>query len=1780
MTDLEKRVAGLSPEKRQLLMLRLLRSQQEKMRISRPLAMATNDVSPSARERPDPLPLSFAQQRLWFLWQWDPQSSLYNIPAALHLRGPLDELALKRTLNEIVRRHEVLRTTFEERGGQPAQIIAPECEVSLPVVDLRRMPEGEHGPEALRLATEEARRPFDLTRGPLLRAQLLRLEDNEHVLLLTIHHIVSDGWSMGVLVQEMSALYEAYSAPSEQGGPSEQGDERPSPLAELLLQYADYALWQREWLRGENLESQLAYWKTRLAGQEPFLDLPTDHPRPAVLASQGGSQSFYLGEHVAPERLMRELTALSQREGATLFMTTLAAFQVLLSRYSRQDDVTVGVPVANRNHAELEGLVGFFVNTLVMRTDLSGDPTFRELLQRVRETALGAMAHQDLPFETLVEALQPQRDTSYTPLFQVMFDLRSAAQAGLADKLRLSNLTATLLEIDRGTAKFDLSLTLEERREGLKATCEYNTDLFERQTINNMIGHFQTLLMAIVADPDQRISRLPLLTEAERRQLLVTWNGNRADYPRDRCVHQVFEEQVGRTPDTLAVVYKDIERAAVDTLTYRELNRRANRLARELRLVGAGPDVLVGLAASRSTDMIVGLLGILKAGSAYVPLDPAYPQDRLSFMIQDSGLKILVTQTHLQPALPETACRIVYLDQGFVDGATNDQDDALVEDDGDTDPVHSAGPEDLAYVIYTSGSTGKPKGAMIQHGSVLNLWAGLNQAIYSQSGADRAHPAPLRVSLNAPLSFDASVQQLVMLLQGHTLYILPDAVRRDGDALLAYLRDARLDVLDCVPSQLQVLLAAGLLDGKGWQPSIVLPGGEAIDQSTWDILSRAQGVRFYNMYGPTECTVDATTCCINRVGPRPTIGQAMANRTTYILDQHRNLVPIGVPGELHIGGEGVGRGYLHRPELSQERFVRDPFSPLPGARMYKTGDLARYLPDGNIEFLGRTDLQVKIRGFRIELGEIEAVLEQHGRVKRAVVVAREDKPGDRRLVAYVVSREGHTPSVSELRDLVQEKLPAYMMPAAMVFLDALPMTPNGKVDRRALPTPDWGAPGWGHSSTEPDVAARTPIEELLVDVWQQVLGIERVGIHDNFFSLGGHSLLATQVVSRIRTLLGIELPLQHLFESPTVAGLALRVEAALRGVRSADDHLAPIRPASDDGALSQGGGELPLSSSQQRLWFLDQLEPNSPLYNIASAARLQGPLNVIALQHCINEIVARHQVLRTVFVTIDGQAKQIVAPELAIEIPVIDLSVLPADQRENEAMRLARQEARQPFDIARGPLLRVRLLRLAQEEHIVLMTMHHIVSDGWSMGVFLRELEVLYGLARSIAGESVSAPERAGPLPPLSIQYADFSAWQRRWLQSDQASAQLDYWKVALDGLPPLLELPIDRPRPAVQSYGGAIQRFALPADLVAALRKLSQREGVTLFMTLLAAFKTLLYRYSGQEDISVGTPSANRNREEIENLIGLFVNTLVVRTDLGGEPTFRDLLGRVRKSTLGAYAHQDLPFDVLVDALQPERSASYSPLFQTMFVLQTAGYQNTALPTTNLADLHLTPVAVDTQTAKFDITLSLSENEGGLDGMLEYNTDLFEASTIALWADHFQVLLKGIVADPARSIATLPWLTDAELQQVVVSWNDTDTPFPDSVCAHELFEAAAACTPNALAVIQADRSVTYGELNERANRLAHRLIRLGVGPEVMVGISMERSIEMVVGVFGILKAGGAYVPLDPTYPHERLAFMMEDTHMPLLVTQRHLLSDLPASDAQVICVEDERGRRSSKRVG
>ena len=1652
--------------------------------------------------------LSPQQKHLWLLQQENPGQP-YCTQCAVLIEGNLDTKILAAAVRNVFARHEILRTTFTCLPGMsiPVQVINNGIFPSIDCYDLNGRDPAEQEARIEALFQEARLLPFDFEKGPLSRVSLVTLSPDKTMLLVTLSCLCADTASLETLVRELSRAYSACV--------------RCEELSDEPVQYADLAEWQNELLESADTRAGREYWRKQNISALLTLQLPFERQ------SSGPSHFAHFDPRFLTATITPDTTAkvrtLLRKYDVPVFAFFLACWQTLLWRLTGLSDIIVGMACDGRTYEGLPEALGPLEKYLPLHCHLKNDLRFRDLLAQVNESARDIVEWQEyFSWEQIVGS---NGDIKAPPFFPVSFEFAEQSAGCSAPAVKLS-IHQRLVCADR----FKLKLSCVQRDDLPTVELHYDAHLYRVEDIGRLAGQYQTLLESVVRDPEAAICELEMVSAAERRQLLVEFNETKTDFPEDKCIQRLFEEQVERAPDNVAVVFEDRQ------LTYAQLNARANQLAHYLRTLGVGPEVLVAICLERSLEMVIGLLGTLKAGGVYVPLDPAYPKERLAAMLEDTQAPVLLTQQRVMAELIEeggasrssianSRTQVVCLDTEWETIARESEENA----------VSSATARNAAYVIYTSGSTGQPKGVVVEHRGLSNTLTWLTD-ILELSAEDRC-------LLKTPITFDAAGREIFpTLIAGASLVIAEANGHRDSRYLAEIIRNQRVSIFHCVPSLLRLLMEEPALDGAVALRAVMC-GGEASPPQVVMRFQRRSGAKLYNVYGPTEAIIDSTYWLCDGVEAHSTIpiGRPIPNARMYILDEALRPLPLGVPGNLYIGGVGLARGYLNRPELTAEKFVPNPFSEEPGARLYKTGDLARYLPDGNIEFLGRVDHQVKIRGFRIELGEIEAALDHHPAVREAVVLAPEDAPGERRLVAYVVADREPLPTTTDLRSFLKEKLPEHMVPALFVLLDALPLMPNGKVDRGALPAPDRTRPELDKAF----VAPRTPTEELLSEIWAQVLDIERVGIYDNFFDLGGHSLLATQVVSRIREAFQVELPLRRIFEVPTVAGLAESIHVA----HSAGQNLLapPILPVPRD-------GNLPLSFAQQRLWFIDQLAPGNSAYNIPAAIRLRGSLNLAALEQSLNEIVKRHESLRTTFAMVDGRPAQVIAPALTITLPVVDLRKLPETERETEVRRLVTEGAERPFDLSQGPLFRVALLRLGDEEHVGLLTMHHIVSDGWSTGILIREMARLYVAFSS--GGSLSLPE-------LPIQYVDFAHWQRQWLQGEVLETQLAYWKQQLAGAPSLLDLSTDHPRPVLQTFRGAHQSLMLPKTLTEGFKALGRQEGVTQFMTLLAVFKVLLYRYTSQDDLIVGTPIANRNRLEIEGLIGCFVNALVLRTDLSGNPSFRDLLRRVREVCLGAYGHQDLPFDRLVEELRLKRDLSRNPLFQVMFVLQNASMRAVELP-----GLTLSPVEGDSETAHFDLTLVVVDADQGLTASFVYNTDLFEGATIARMLGHFQILLEAMVADPEQRLSDFPLLTDAERQQLLVEWNDTKSDYPRDLCIHQLFEAQAERTPDAIAVVFEHEQLTYGELNRRANQLAHYLRALGVRPEDLVAICLERSLEMVIGLLGILKAGGAYVPLDPAYPKERLAFMLKDARVPVLLTQERLLAGLPECEARVICLD------------
>jgi amino acid adenylation domain-containing protein len=1675
----------------------------------------------AAGRRDRTVPASFSQERLWLFDQLQPGNSAYNVPAAVRIGGVLDVAALEQTFTAVVNRHDVLRTTFSSIDGRPVQVIGPPWAAGLAVTDLR----GLRAPERMRcveaVARAHAQRPFDLAKGPVWRATLLRVAPDEHVLLWNQHHISSDGWSAAIFARELSQLYAAFA-----GG-------EPHSLAPLTIQYADFSEWQRAWLDGEGKATQTAYWRDRLSDAPASLALPIDRPHPAVPSFRGGSELVVL----TPE-LSRALVALGRRQGATLYMTLLSALNALLYLHTGQTDMIVGSPTAGRSHGQTENLIGFFLNTLALRTKVKGDASFAQLLQDVRAGVLDAFANQDLPFDHIVDALRIERDRSRSVLYQVLFNYQRVSEARLA----LSDLRLTPLESPTVGSKFDLTLYATEGTEQIALRMVYNRDIFEAATVAVMLARFVVLLEAIVKDPGCQVSSLPLLMEHERTHQYAP--AKPPKYPPaftrfesdalSSTIDDRFERQVAMYPDHIAV------KTSRYAWTYRQLDSEATTIAGRIEALVGGSSTRVGVLFESGAPLMAAILGTLKAGQTYVPLDPSNPRDRLAYMVRHSEAAVLLTDTAHLTLARELAGDSVPVVNG--EAATIAPPFA---------GLRRASPDSVAYILYTSGSTGVPKGVVQSHRNLLHFMRVYTNNLGIHHGD--------RLSLLSSYGFDGAVMDIFgALLNGATL--VPANLAIDGlDGALARIGDGRVTVFHSTPTVFRQLFGSASQNGELEHVRAVVLGGEEALRSDLELFK----VRFpreavlINGLGPSESTVtlqhymDHDT--INTRTSLP-VGLPVEDTEILLLDESGGATP--VYGEIAIRSPHVALGYWRDDAKTAAAFTSEPDDAR--RRVYRTGDIGRRLADGTLEFVGRKDTQVKIRGFRIELGEVESVLGQHPVVQECAVLARADDGGAARLVAYVRPSTFRADVATELRHFLKQKLPDYMIPTAFVVQTSLPVTANGKLDRNALPKVE--------VKTEAEVefiAPRTAVERRIAELWKEILGISRIGVLDDFFAVGGQSLLAMRLISRIRSSFEVELALRLIFESPTLEGMAGHVEAALRSDGGNRRRLPAIEPASRD-------GRMPLSFAQQRMWILDQLEPGAATYNVPAAVELSGPLQPSALEQAIDAIIRRHEVLRTTFRKSDqGEPEQVISAPSHQGVPVVDLSGLSSDNIEHTLDRLAQEEARYPFDLNIGPLFRITLLRVTDFRHVVLFTMHHIVSDGWSTGVLIRELSELYQAL--VAG-------RGYALPPLPIQYADYAVWQRRWLDSNVLQEQVEYWKRQLDGIPEQLALPLDRPRGADVTYSGAREPFSIQAQFVAPLASLARDEGTTLFVALLAVFKVLLHRYTGQHDIVVGAPIAGRNTDETEPLIGFFVNTLVLRSRVDPTGSFRNLLRQVHETVLNATANQDLPFERLVDELSPTRGAGHTPLFQVAFVLQNAPREALMM-----SDLTLRTRPLETRTSKFDWSISLTEVAEGLAGTFENNTDLFDRATIQRVVHDYQHLIAEAVANPDQVIADLEVMDSASRHRVLVEWNDTVREYPREASIPALVEERVAQTPDAVAVVDGVTHLTYRELNDRANRLARHLRRRGLRPETKVGLYLERSPEFIVAVLATLKSGGVYAPLDTAYPEDRIRVMAEDAGIDTVLTVRPLAERVAGIGAACILLDaawSDIARESGENLG
>ena len=1677
--------------------------------------------------------LSAAQERLWFLSELEDQrSSAYNQHITFLLNGKVSLEGLNWAFSELIKRHSILRTKYKKSSsGSAEQVIVDDYDFKINHQKVMSKDEAEA------IFAKSIAEPFNLNKLPLIRVHLLELTPKEFILIIIQHHIVTDGVSAAILINELSEFYSAYI-------------EKKSPnLPELPIEYIDYAYWEKEEFKTDSYKKKQKYWNDKLAGFED-LQLPLDKSRPAVFSYKGNHINFELDK-----KLSSELKNLAKTKGTTLYSLLLSAFNILLSRYSAQEDIIVSTVVANRNHDDLQNILGFFVNTLVLRNEVLGEQSFDDFLRKVSSNTIDAFSNQEVPFEELVNSLGIPRDTSRNPISQVMFVLQTATSDMSLDMagVQVSPYSFGLHDI----AKFDLTLEMFESSDLISGHFEYSTDLFNKETIERISRNFDRLLNAIVENSSAQIKDLRLLTDERRKQILINWNDTKAPYPKDKTIYQLFESQVNKTPENIALIFED------EKLNYKELNKKSNQLAHLIRAKykkqnkkDLKPDSLIGLCVERSLDMIIGILGILKAGAAYVPLDPDYPQDRLEYMIEDSHEGLIITQ------------KGIVARDGFLDKLHHDELLVIDSDEVKADLKKQSaanlekvsGPDNLAYVIYTSGSTGKPKGTMLEQKSVINCMFWL-QKEYGLTDKDK-------ILQKTPISFDVSVSEyLWSLLFGATLVIAKPDGHKDPEYLAQLIGEQKVTFTHFVPSLLKVIIDLANADKqiKNNLSSLnkIFCAGEALNIEIVRSCSNLLQVELFNIYGPTEVAIFAIhyKCQLDvmeKMNLVP-IGKGVYNSQMYILDNNLNPCPIGAPGELYIGGAGLARGYLNQEKLTSERFIPNPFAKELGLSksdiIYKTGDLVRWLPDGNIEYLGRTDFQVKIRGFRVELGEIENVLAKHKNISQVSVIDKE-KEGQKHLVAYyIIAKDKKVPEIDDLRSYLSETLPDYMVPAAFVKLDEMPLTPNGKINRRALPDPDMSLMG------EEYIAPRNEIEENLAGIWCDILKIDKdkVGIHDNFFHLGGHSLLAIQLVARIHAKLNCDISIKNLFAKPKLIDLSLFIESQIK--EGTGVSYSPIKKTK---LLKDGNA---MSFAQERLWFLDQFEGSNENYNIPMIFRLEGKLDIKALKTSLNQLVARHASFRTVF-TKDktGVGVQKILDKLELKLVAEELDNKAKGKALEKIMKAEiNKEISTPFDFVKGPLIRVRLFEVTGGSHcettskqspsqyVLVFNHHHIISDGVSIDIISKELSEFY---------QANIEQREAKLDKLPIQYVDFAAWQRAEFKKPEFQDKLKYWKDTLGDYSDL-QLPTDKSRPTTFSYKGADFGFSLDKDLSAKLSKLAQDNGTTLYMVLLTAFNVLLSRYSGQEDIILGSPIANRYHHDLEGLVGFFVNTLILRNQVDSNKSVKDLLNQISQDTLSAFDNQEVPFEQIVELLDVTRDTSRNPIVQVMFSLQSFGGDASGESALKLpgVDIKLYDDA-SYDVAKFDLSLFMSDGGDELVGSFNYCTDLFTEDTISRLARNFDRLLESFVENSSIKIKELRLLTDERLKQILVDWNDTSAPYPKDKTIYQLFEEQVKKTPDNIAVIFEDEKLSYKDLNKKSNKLAH-LIRAkyksqnkkDLKPDSLIGLCVERSLDMIIGILGILKAGGAYVPLDPDYPQDRLEYMIEDSHEGLIITQKDVVT-------------------------
>jgi amino acid adenylation domain-containing protein len=1648
----------------------------------------------------DSFALSSNQRRLWFLNQYENNPGTYLVPLCFRLQGKVDAHALEASLNSVIARHESLRTAFVDSETGPRQKILQDLNVSL-IHERAVSSSPKLMEDALSFIEAQSRDGFDLSRPPLVRAVLVDLGPDDYLFGLILHHIVCDAWSLGVLFQELASFYAFHT------------DGVPTQLAQLDFQFKDYAEWERARYENGELESSRTFWTQKLAGHLPVLDL--GQSRPPAVSFEGQIEFFSLNR----ER-MQSVKDFADKNAVTPFVVLCAVYAALLGRYSRQDELVIGVPVANRLHRKADPLIGFFSNTVALHVEVDQGETFRSFLKRIHRGSLEALEHQAMPFDVLVNDLKVPRSLSHSPVFQTMFAMQNTINES---GLNLKGLKTSPVEIHNGSSKVDLTFSAAVSEDGIDCSLEYASDIYDKDFIKSFLDAYEVLLGGMLGDPDRRLDSYPLLSQKQADELIGRISEGVARYARENFIHTLIEEQVSRTPHGIAVV-SDHGR-----WTYETLNRDANRLAAHLRNEGLGPECIVALFLDRSYELVVTMLAVLKAGAAWVPLEVDFPEDRIKYILSDSGVRIVLTQScHLS--------RVQGLGYSVlaVDGISK-----LFEGLPESNPGLALSPSHAAYIYYTSGSTGQPKGVVIDHECARNRLDWLLDE-YPLTTHDR-------VLMKTPLIFDVIVWEVYLpLMRGAGIVITPAGAHADPAKISELMAAEDITLMHFVPSMLQAFLE---YESGRQYPKLkwVVMSGEGCSVVTRDLFQREFTAELHNQYGQTETSeVGYWNCSRGQQPSYVPIGHQVGIYRLYVLDEYLRPLPVGMPGELYVAGDGgVARGYLGRPALTAERFVPNPFHSQ-GERLYRTGDLVKRLPDGSLKYLGRTDSQVKIRGCRVEIGEVEAVIGQHPAVQNCVVVARPNAFKNLQLIAYVIPRTGLA-LPKDLHAFMRARLASFMVPAAVVPIAEFPQTASGKIARNLLPDPD------GHWFEAEGGIIQAPANELetqVLQVWSHVLERQSIGTNIGFFDMGGDSLKAIRLISKIHASLGIKLKVRDIFENPTIQAQASCIQKL--GLHNSSKKADAI-------AATTATDRIPLSFAQKRLWFVEQMHPNLAQYNIGLSFHIKAPLSPVEMSRAFKILIERHEALRTVFHVEDGEPVQEILSDVPFSLNYLDLAHLSKGEQEERIQRVVDQDAKQAFSLEQAPLFRSSLVKLGDDEVFLTFVIHHIIADGWSLGLIAEDLTKILD-----DQEKGSSPRR----PSRKVEYRDYAHWQSTSVQEKEHSRQLKYWFEKLNGDLPRLDLPTQRPRPSSLSFAGELLRFKLPKGLVEALRSVAAEEDATLFMVLLSLYKALLYRNSGQTDLIVGVPSAGRSHQDLEDIVGFFVNTLAIRTRLVPSESLRELIRKVKSNIIEAQDHQDLPFEVLVDNLKVPREVNQTPVFQTMFALQ-----NTPKAKLGVKGQWATEVALDTATAKFDLTFSLTEEDDGIEALIEYSKDLFDASQVERLYRQFECLAQGFVNQPSAPVDSISILSEPEREWILETWNKSDFDFGSWRSMTEVFESQAAQTPDATALVFEGQSMSYAELNERSNKLARYLRSLGVQQGDYVALSLHRSFSMVIGIYAIQKAGASYVPMDPTIPRDRIQHMLQDSGSRLLITDNEALALLSGLDV-TICNLDEQSAR------